>query len=312
MQEPLISVIIPTYNRGNTLREAVNSVLSQIHQNLELIVVDDCSKVPVAETLSDITDPRLRIVRHEINQGQATARNTGATHAQGNLLAFLDDDDLWKREKLARQLAYMQKEKSGVAVTDFSLSGPQILYNRHNSKEDAAWLSISGCALALPSSILIEKNIFNQVGGFDANPDMRRIEDWDIALQLHRYGYKLTIVPEFLTVYSGMHRATPEAEMITIQSIEQKHSHAFPPKSKEMGILEAGLGWKKARTEIMAKHYISGVVKLTSVALKHPIHFAHYIKVVIQEPLRHMLSPRHPNKPPKIPFGPDAPTLHKS
>jgi glycosyltransferase involved in cell wall biosynthesis len=98
---PAFSVIIPTYGRPAFLAAAVESVLSQTCADLECIVVDDASPVPQSLPADD---PRLRLVVRDRNGGPAAARNAGMTHATGTHLAFLDDDDVWVADRLARAL----------------------------------------------------------------------------------------------------------------------------------------------------------------------------------------------------------------
>ena len=87
-EPPLVSVILPTYNRAYCISPAIESVLRQTHTNLELIIVDDCSTDNTADLLATITDPRLRVVRHERNRGAAAARNSGIAAAQGDLIVL--------------------------------------------------------------------------------------------------------------------------------------------------------------------------------------------------------------------------------
>lgn len=93
---PLVSVVIPTYNRPDFLREAVNSVLMQSVRDFECIVVDDCSIEPVILP----RDPRIRVLRHPRNFGPAVAKNTGIRSAIGKYIVFLDDDDIFDSRRL--------------------------------------------------------------------------------------------------------------------------------------------------------------------------------------------------------------------
>jgi len=111
---PLVSVIIPTYRRGNLLRRAIDSVLAQSWTHWELIVVDDASPDDsVSSMVSEFADPRMRCIRHERNQGAPAARNTGIRAAKGKYIALLDSDDEWLPEKLEVQLALFEDSSSG-------------------------------------------------------------------------------------------------------------------------------------------------------------------------------------------------------
>ncbi|MCP4711182.1 MAG: glycosyltransferase family 2 protein, partial [Planctomycetes bacterium] len=106
-KDKLISVIIPTFNRANYIEEAVNSVLSQTYDAIELIIIDDGSTDNTRQLLSEYGD-ELRYYRQD-NQGIAAARNRGVTHATGDYLAFLDSDDIWMKDKLQRQMAVLEQ-----------------------------------------------------------------------------------------------------------------------------------------------------------------------------------------------------------
>src|SRR5262245_52582764 len=114
---PTISVIITTYNQAAYIGEALESVLAQTLQPLEVIVVDDGSTDDTAEQVARFTG-RIRYIRQK-NQGVAGSRNTGVRAARGELLAFLDGDDVWETEKLAAQAAAAQEySNSGVIAVD--------------------------------------------------------------------------------------------------------------------------------------------------------------------------------------------------
>jgi len=109
MSEPLVSVIIPTYGGASFLGEAIRSVLDQTYSNLELIIVDDKSPDNTEEVVKQFNDPRIKYIRHEINQGAATARGTGRRASSGEIIAFLDQDDFFHPEKLEVHVEFMEK-----------------------------------------------------------------------------------------------------------------------------------------------------------------------------------------------------------
>ena len=108
MAGPLVSVIIPTYNGARFLGRAMRSVLDQTYPNLELIVVDDQSPDDTAEVVRQFDDPRVKYIRHEVNQGASSARVTGCRHSSGEIVAFLDQDDFFHPEKLESHVAFLQ------------------------------------------------------------------------------------------------------------------------------------------------------------------------------------------------------------
>ena len=106
MSAPRVSVILPAYNRADLVGRAIDSVLAQTWQDLELIVVDDCSTDDTRAALERYRDtPRVRLVFSDTNRGGSGARNLGIAHATGALIAFQDSDDIWLPHKLAAQVA---------------------------------------------------------------------------------------------------------------------------------------------------------------------------------------------------------------
>lgn len=117
---PGVSVILPTYNRAHTLATAIESVLAQTYENLELIVVDDGSTDGTPDLIGTIDDPRLIYLHYQPNRGAAHARNVGLGAARGEFVAFQDSDDLWHPDKLARQVEALRSSGPdiGVVYTD--------------------------------------------------------------------------------------------------------------------------------------------------------------------------------------------------
>lgn len=123
MKSDLVSVITPVYNAEKLVGETIQSVLNQTYQNWEMLLVDDCSKdnsKEVIETFSK-TDARIRYIKLEVNSGAAVARNIAIKKANGRYIAFLDSDDLWKRDKLEKQIAFMKNNNIGFSFTSYEV-----------------------------------------------------------------------------------------------------------------------------------------------------------------------------------------------
>lgn len=117
-REPLVSVVLPTYNRPKMLQDAVESVIQQRYSPIELVVVDDHSDRPAVDVLESIEfgDTEWKCIRHETNRGANVARNTGIEAADGPCIAFIDDDDRWRERKLERQITALEESHPDVGV----------------------------------------------------------------------------------------------------------------------------------------------------------------------------------------------------
>ena len=123
MSDPLVSVIIPTYNRADTIGEAIDSVIEQTYSEIEIIVIDDGSRDNTSQILENYGD-KIRVV-HQANSGVSASRNRGIKIAVGEFLAFLDSDDLWLPTKLSRQIDMLKRTDSSIpcCICDTILHG---------------------------------------------------------------------------------------------------------------------------------------------------------------------------------------------
>ena len=121
MKENLVSVIMPTYNCGKFIEETIKSVANQTYKNWELIIVDDCSKDNTEEIVNRYIerDSRIKYHRLETNQGAAVARTKAMKMARGSYMAFLDSDDLWKNDKLEKQINFMEENSYNFTCTAY-------------------------------------------------------------------------------------------------------------------------------------------------------------------------------------------------
>lgn len=119
--KPLVSIIMPTYNCGRFISESIESVLAQTIAKWDLWIIDDCSTDGTAEIVGKYTQkhPNILYFRMEKNGGPAAARNVGLRQAQGRYIAFLDSDDLWKPEKLEKQIAFMEQNGFFFSATGY-------------------------------------------------------------------------------------------------------------------------------------------------------------------------------------------------
>lgn len=214
-----VSVVIPTYNCGRFIAEAVESVLAQTVRPAEIVVVDDGSTDDTAEIVAKFGD-RVRYIRQE-NQGVGAARNKGAEVATGEFLAFLDADDYWAPTKLEKQLAkFAEDPEIGLVHCGFQNVDSYGNLLDKNLNGSGGWvaeklLRFEPSITAPGGTTLIKREAFRDVGGYDTNPDLHPSEDWDISYRLARR-WKYGFVPEPLLYYrqhgSGGHTNIPRME----------------------------------------------------------------------------------------------------
>ena len=181
----LVSVIIPTFNRRAMVCEAVASVCAQHGGDFEIVVVDDGSTDGTADALSNEFDSRCRVLRSE-NRGVSAARNLGVARSTGELLSFLDSDDLWLPEKLAAQIAFFQTHPTAqICQTEeiWVRNGVRVNPCKHHRKPsgDIFESSLRLC-LVSPSAVMLRRELFERAGGFDEG--LPACEDYDLWLRI--------------------------------------------------------------------------------------------------------------------------------
>lgn len=204
MQEslPLVSVVIPTFNRANIVTNAIESVLNQTYKNTEIIIVDDGSTDNTRELLLTYKD-KIRYV-NKTNGGASSARNLGIKQARGEYIAFLDSDDIWLPTKIEKQINVIKENNDmGIVITEIEFIGEA---GRRNYSRFRRILPYDGFMfehfLKNPqitcSCILIRKNILDKVGVFDES--LNTGEDIDLMLRILSI-FKIAVIEEPLVFY---------------------------------------------------------------------------------------------------------------
>ncbi len=195
---PLVSVIIPTYNRMHTLPVSIDSVLNQTYGHLELIIVDDGSKDGTEEYVRSIEDSRVRYEKCGVNRGPSAARNLGAQLAAGEYLAFQDSDDEWMPDKLEKQMELLLRdEEFSLVYCEFGLFQEGNLLIRIPSRQlcyEQKCGDMFSYLLLYPlistQTMVVRRAAFLQEKGF--NETLKAYEDFEFTLrfsQKHRIGF---------------------------------------------------------------------------------------------------------------------------
>lgn len=181
-----VSVVIPTRNRLHMLRDAVDCALHQQGVNVEVVVVDEGSSDETPQWLASLTDPRVKVVRHDVPVKLPGARNAGVRASTGTYVAFLDDDDLWSRDKLRRQLDAIRQTGAGWAFAGcVHLDGklrPVVAHRAPSATGIKEALALENAIPAGGSGVLVAREVLDEAGGFDET--LVASEDWECWVRL--------------------------------------------------------------------------------------------------------------------------------
>jgi len=237
---PLVSVIIPTYNREHLLDRAVKSVLNQTYQNFEIIVVDDASTDDTEKVIKRFNDKRIKYIKHKINSGGSAApRNTGIKAAQGNYIAFQDSDDEWLPEKLEKQMKTFEEfPKTKVVYSGFwriENGRKEYIPNKNVKKiEGDLHKELLERNFITPQAVIIKKECFDKAGLFEEK--LRSYQDWEMWIRVSRkYKFKCInepLVMSYLTTDSITARRKEDYNALML--ILEKHLEYY---RKDKGLL---------------------------------------------------------------------------
>lgn len=196
-----VTVVIPTYNRADLIGKSIASVQAQTEPVAAIVVVDDGSTDDTRTLIARhaVADPRITLVE-QVNAGANVARNNGVGHAGTALIAFLDSDDRWKPEKIARQLAAWQLRPDAVASFTgiLAVDGDRQLYHYDIPADPTLDELRRHNVLGTTSAALVRTDVLRRVGGFD--PTLPSCQDWDLWLRLRRAG-PFAVVTDSLVLY---------------------------------------------------------------------------------------------------------------
>lgn len=204
---PLVSVIIPTYNQSNFIGDAIKSVLEQSYPNLELIIIDNYSEDDTEKIVRSFSDQRVQYFKFSNNGIISASRNFGITKSRGEYIAFLDSDDIWLKDKIVKQIELFNKDSLiGLTFCPFKIISTDSLLNGRvlgfNKKKILGhhYEQLICNNFIISSSAMVRTSVIKELGGFDEAAQLRCVEDGDLWLRIARK-YKIANIPEVKGIY---------------------------------------------------------------------------------------------------------------
>jgi glycosyltransferase involved in cell wall biosynthesis len=204
----MLTIIIPTYNRLPFLKSAINSVFCQTYRRFQLIIADDGSTDGTGDNVQSLnnSDENLRYLRLPHCGMPGKVRNAGARLATGDFLAFLDSDDLWKPEKLARQIAFFEEHPDMMIchTREIWQRGEKIVSQAGQKHRRSGYIfadALKKCIIG-PSTVMMRRELFEEFGGF--REDLEIAEDYELWLRITAK-YPVGYIDEPLVIKRGGH-----------------------------------------------------------------------------------------------------------
>ncbi|TVP52824.1 MAG: glycosyltransferase [Halomonadaceae bacterium] len=279
-EEPLVSVLIPAFNRVDLIEETVQSVWAQTYSRVELIVVDDGSTDGTYEKLQQLSDQgNLTLLTHQgrANKGQSAALNLALRHASGRYISILDSDDLFLPQKLEKQVHYLENHPDvglvyglGEAVDSQGNWLYDLLSADHTEPNDPAAVLLD-CYFLLPQNALVRKQVFDQAGLFEES--FRAAQDHDMLIrlaELTRFGF----MPEKFFQYrrhdDSISATGAERRWTTGFEILQRAASRYPYKKSIIRRRKAVLNFRLSQVYWQQKNHIKALLCVLKSGLLDP------------------------------------------
>lgn len=196
--QPIVSVIIPTYNRANYLEKSIQSVLSQTIKDIEIIVINNYSTDNTLEIIDSFNDKRIKIINFKNDGVIARSRNQGLIKSSGKYISFLDDDDLWCPDKLELQIKYLEIHHefslvySNAIIIDEKGNRKGSLLNQEKAKQGWIFPDLLGGNFITILTVLMRRELFDSIGLFNEEPSLIAVEDYEYWMRIafkFEFGY---------------------------------------------------------------------------------------------------------------------------
>ena len=214
MSYPLVTIVIPTYNRLRLVQQAIASVVAQTYTNWELIIADDGSDDRTSETIIAMNDSRIKVVELAHSGNIAALRNMAVSKGKGEWLAFLDSDDIWMARKLEIQLFFLLQEKNRWSYGGYELMNDEmqaIPAKAGKYRPISGWIIkdvLTTEASVNIGTLMVERTLFEEVGGFNISTELLYREDYELVIRLSLQSEALAVSELLMRVREHAGRAT--------------------------------------------------------------------------------------------------------
>ena len=256
---PLISIVIPTFNHANYLSKALQSVLHQTYTNWEAIVIDNHSTDDTGKVINKFNDHRINYLKIQNNGVIAKSRNIGINSAKGDWVAFLDSDDLWTNNKLKTCIESINNQVDLIYHDLEVTSNRRIFFKgkinktRQLKKPVLIDLLVNGNAIS-NSSVIVRKKILIEIGLMDENKELIAAEDYNTWLKISNFTDQFLYLPKKLGYYYIHHEGISQKDMsIPTQKATQDFLHILNNKQKKK--IEANIKYISGRFNYLNFNY---------------------------------------------------------
>jgi len=258
----IVSVIVPTYNRSGRIRGAIDSILNQTYDEIEIIIINDGSTDGTKEVLQlYASHDSVRIFNLDSNVGRSQARNKGIHEARGEFICVLDDDDRWCATKIEKQVKLFKSlgDEYGLIYTWAVVkTNDRVTSEIKNSECGDIYPEILGSYSITPhTSYMARSTCFQDVSGYD--PTFQYGEDWDITIRIAKK-WKVDVVPEILTEVNNHPDNDPDsARLVHYEKLQNKYLQEFEEYPQQKRQIQANKHKMKAIISLISQEWVNGL-----------------------------------------------------
>lgn len=272
----LVSVVIPAFNREYIIKNCIESVLKQTYQNLEVIVVDDCSSDHTVDVVRAIEDSRVRCIQLPQNCGACYARNVGAEQANGQYIAFQDSDDIWLPTKIEEQVNYLLQGNFDVVfcgMDRITIGQKHFYYPQDGFVESKNAFEQMLFANRISTQCMLVRECVLKEVKFD--PTIRKYQDWDYAIRLAK---------EFKIGYIAKALVISEIQANSISTVVSKYDalnviyNKYASEISKYSYIQAKFFYRLAEESWSEKKNSKEIRRLYYCSLKSQFNFKVWIK----------------------------------